>query len=157
MSVNPPECKRRLQCWQRAYVARGPVELQTKRPQNLKSVSQWQNVGTEPDQGALTYWKERTMAVTMPMIRSKMEAMERNPPQEVKSTCDEQPVNRMKVKSGWLEWRGGGRWWLEVGRWVVPRHEKNATAPSPVASGGEAGFASYLKCHKYLKELSGPL
>lgn len=35
----------------------------------------------------------------MPMIRSKMEAMERNPPQEVKSTCDEQPVNRMKVKS----------------------------------------------------------
>lgn len=88
-----------------------------------------------------------------------MEAMERNPPQEVKSTCDEQPVNRMKVKTGWLERRGegGGRCWLEVGRWVVPRHEKNATAPSPVASGGEAGFASYLKCHKYLKELSGPL
>lgn len=99
------------------------------------------------------------MAVTMPMIRSKMAAMERNPPQEVKSTCDEQPViNRMKVKSvdGWRG--GGGRWWLEVGLMgLCTGRKKNATAPSPVASGGDAGFASYLKCHKYLKELSGPL
>lgn len=37
-----------------------------------------------------------------------MAAMERNPPQEVKSTCDEQPVvNGMKVKSV-DGWRGGG-------------------------------------------------
>lgn len=48
----------------------------------------------------LTYWKERTMAVTIPMIRRQRAAMERNPPQEVKSTWNEQPgVVRMKVKS----------------------------------------------------------
>lgn len=57
-------------------------------------------------QDVLTYWKERTMAVTTPMIRSKTAAMERNPPQEVKSTCNEHPgVTRRKVKGvdGWGE------------------------------------------------------
>lgn len=44
------------------------------------------------------------MAVTIPMIMSKMEAIQRNPPQEVKSTCDEKEViNRMKVKLICLE------------------------------------------------------
>lgn len=35
--------------------------------------------------------------------------------------------------------------------------KKNAATLSPVASGDQDGFASYLKCHKYFKELSGPL
>lgn len=40
------------------------------------------------------------MAVTIPMIMSKIPAMQRSPPQEVKSTYDEtQVINRMKVKS----------------------------------------------------------
>lgn len=53
----------------------------------------------ELDQRVLTYWKERTMAVTIPMIKSMTEAMQRNPPQEVKSTCDEkQVISGMKVK-----------------------------------------------------------
>lgn len=40
------------------------------------------------------------MAVTIPTIMSKTAAIQRNPPQEVKSTCDEkQVINRMKVKS----------------------------------------------------------
>lgn len=39
------------------------------------------------------------MLVTIPMIMSTTEAMQRNPPQEVKSTCDEkQVINGMKVK-----------------------------------------------------------
>jgi len=39
------------------------------------------------------------MAVTIPMIMSKTAAIQRNPPQEVKSTCDEkQAINRMKGK-----------------------------------------------------------
>lgn len=39
------------------------------------------------------------MAVTIPMIMSKTAAMLRNPPQDVKSTCDgKQVVNRMKEK-----------------------------------------------------------
>lgn len=39
------------------------------------------------------------MAVTMPMIMSKTPAIQRNPPQEVKSTCDEkQVINWIKVK-----------------------------------------------------------
>lgn len=39
------------------------------------------------------------MAVTIPMIMSTTEAMQRSPPQEVKSTCDEkQVISGMKVK-----------------------------------------------------------
>lgn len=39
------------------------------------------------------------MAVTIPMIMSKTAAIQRSPPQEVKSTCDEkQVIKRMKVK-----------------------------------------------------------
>lgn len=40
------------------------------------------------------------MAVTIPRIMSKTAAIQRSPPQEVKSTCDEkQVINRMKEKS----------------------------------------------------------
>lgn len=39
------------------------------------------------------------MTVTVPVIMSKTAAIQRNPPQEVKSTCDEkQVINRIKVK-----------------------------------------------------------
>lgn len=39
------------------------------------------------------------MAVTIPMIMSKTAAIQRNPPQEVKSTYNEkQVINGMKVK-----------------------------------------------------------
>lgn len=39
------------------------------------------------------------MTVTVPVIMSKTAAIERNPPQEVKSTCDEKVITRIKVKS----------------------------------------------------------
>lgn len=74
-----------------------------------------------------------------------MAAMERNPPQEVKSTCDETPVvKRMQVKrvDGWM---GGGADVLCNG------------SISSCIRRRSPGFASSLKCHKYLKELSGPL
>lgn len=39
------------------------------------------------------------MAVTIPMIMSRTAAIQRNPPQEVKSTCNKrQVINGMKVK-----------------------------------------------------------
>ena len=58
--------------------------------------------------GILTYWKESTMAVTIPMIMSKTAEIQRNPPQEVKSTCDEKPdINRMKGNSNMLQARRG--------------------------------------------------
>lgn len=98
--------------------------------------------------GVLTYWKERTMAVTIPMIMSKTAAIARNPPQEVKSTCDEEGViSRMKVNA--LPDAQKGKWRglrerITTGQ-MCRAPAKYATASSPVASGREAGFASYHK------------
>lgn len=73
-----------------------PTELLRLALRNTSRENELKNLTKQ----VLTYWKERTMAVTIPMIMSKTAAMHRNPPQEVKSTCDEkQVINRMKVKA----------------------------------------------------------
>lgn len=115
----------------------------------------WDN--KELDQGVLTYWKERTMAVTIPMIMSKTAAIQRNPPQEVKSTCNEkQVINGMKVKlTRFLpherdclnedqNYKGGEKkaWGWRMCH--VPA-KKKATSSSGVASDSEVEFSCYHK------------
>lgn len=138
--VDSPECRRWLQLQRRAYVAKAPVEWHKKGPQmwnqshTYTPAPEKQVDGVEDKvsgQQVLTYWKERTMAVTTPMTISTTAAIHRKPPQEVKSTCDgEKVINRLIMKLSFK-----------------PHKPLNVTSPSVVAT-KKVGFPVDHNCHE---------